>query len=195
MRMLTKVVRIMSAAALASAVFSAISQSNYVMYVPGAIAPGVLDDAVSAEWVPYMDGTWTSEFDASVGHLKYTFNLNQGDWAVSFVTNQGNVTQKGAKITGTAIRTSDSETTTNELTNGMINFDSISFTEDLKIGGQEISIQYSGPVSLTNNKELHLSRVIADFGSNDIVLIQRQPSANSGTSNAVGSVRNPDTNQ
>jgi hypothetical protein len=97
-----------------------------------------------------ITGKWTSEFESQVGHLKYVFNLKAD----------------GGKITGQAHRESSEAKSDEDIQNGKIDGDNVSFTETLHVQGQDIPIDYSGKI---NGDELKLTRKVGDFGSIEIV--------------------------
>jgi hypothetical protein len=95
-------------------------------------------------------GKWKSEFTTQIGPMKYTYNLKTDD----------------GKVTGQAIRERDGETATNQITEGKITGDDISFVEQSKIQDQDIRIEYTGKIT---GDEMKLTRKVGDFGTIDIV--------------------------
>ena len=113
----------------------------------GALVFGVLSALHAAD----VTGQWKSEFEVDqIGQLKYTYDLNAD----------------GEKITGKAIRSQGDQTATNEVSEGKIKGDEISFVENLKIQDQDIRIEYSGKI---NGDEIKLTRKVGDFGTKEIV--------------------------
>jgi hypothetical protein len=97
-----------------------------------------------------VDGKWTAEFESQVGHQKYVFELKAA----------------GEKLTGKASSERQGQKAENEIKNGKIVKDEVSFTETLKIQDQEISIEYKGKLV---GDELKLHRKVGDFAEYDIV--------------------------
>jgi len=98
-----------------------------------------------------VTGKWTSEFESQVGHLKYVFTLKQD----------------GGVITGKAHRESEMSKVDDDLKDGKIDGDNISFGETFHVqDGSAITIQYTGKVA---SDEMTLSRKAGDFGAKDIV--------------------------
>jgi hypothetical protein len=97
-----------------------------------------------------VTGKWKSEFETTVGAMKYTFDLKSD----------------GGKITGKATRDRDGEKTETELKEGKLTGDEVSFVEVVSIQDQEIRIEYKGKLA---GNEMKLTRTVGDFGSTDIV--------------------------
>ena len=131
------------------------------------VTPGPRVTMALSNQFPFMDvtGKWKADFEATVGPLKYTYDLKQD----------------GGKVTGKATRASDTETNQTDLTDGKLDGDAISFTEALKIGDQDISITYKGKVA---GDEMKLTRSVGDFGSTDLVAKREKPAMVTGTWNA-----------
>lgn len=110
------------------------------------LAAGLLTFARAAG----VDGKWTAEFDSQVGKQKYVFELKAD----------------GEKLTGKAIGERDTGKTENEIKNGKIVKDEVSFTENLKIQDQEIAVEYKGKLV---GDELKLHRKVGEFAEYDIV--------------------------
>ena len=92
-------------------------------------------------------GTWTLSFDTPVGSMDYTYVLKVD----------------GTTLTGTA-KSANGET---QLTGGKVEGGKISFVETLDFQGMTIVVKYSG--TMTNDDEIKFSRVIGDFGTDEIV--------------------------
>jgi hypothetical protein len=94
----------------------------------------------------YADATgkWTAEFETQIGQQKYSFDLKAD----------------GSNLTGTAT----SPRGTQEIKEGKINGDEISFVEMLNIQDQQIRVEYKGKV---NGDEMKLTRKVGDFGQSE----------------------------
>src|SRR6185436_15075337 len=77
-------------------------------------------------------GTWKAEFETQRGLQKYTFTLKQD----------------GGNVTGKVDVDRDGEKREAELKDGKIEGDTVTFVEPLKIQDNEISITYTGIVSV-----------------------------------------------
>lgn len=97
-----------------------------------------------------VDGKWTSEFESQVGQQKYVFEFKAD----------------GEKLTGKATSERQGQKSENEIKNGKIVKDEISFTETLKIQDQEIAVEYKGKLV---GDELKLHRKVGEFAEYDIV--------------------------
>ena len=91
-------------------------------------------------------GKWTAEFETAIGQQKYTFELKV----------------EGNKLTGKAT----SPRGTQEIKEGKVAGDEISFVEIIDAQGQELRAEYKGKVS---GDEIKFSRKVGDFGSSDAV--------------------------
>lgn len=89
-------------------------------------------------------GKWTAEFETAIGQQKYTFDLKVD----------------GSKLTGTAT----SPRGTQEIKEGKVTGDDVSFVEMLDLEGQQIRIEYTGKVS---GDEMKLTRKVGDFGQSE----------------------------
>ena len=89
-------------------------------------------------------GKWSAEFDTAIGQQKYTFDLKVD----------------GSKLTGTAA----SPRGTQEIKEGKVSGDDVSFVEMLDLEGQQIRIEYTGKV---NGDEMKLTRKVGDFGQSE----------------------------
>jgi hypothetical protein len=104
------------------------------------------------------DGKWKSEFTTQIGDMKYTYDLKTAD----------------GKITGQAIRGLNGETSTNQITEGKLAGDDITFVEQAKIQDQDIRIEYTGKIA---GDEMKLTRKVGDFGTTDIVAKREKAAA------------------
>ncbi|MSU50089.1 MAG: hypothetical protein EXS37_13560 [Opitutus sp.] len=89
-----------------------------------------------------IDGTWRAEFESQVGPQKLVLELKAD----------------GEKLTGTASadRGTQFGKTGTEIKNGKITKDEVSFTEEVKIQGREIVIEYKGKL-VGDELKLHRS--------------------------------------
>lgn len=96
----------------------------------------------------YADATgkWTAEFSTQIGQQKYTFDLKAD----------------GATLTGKAT----SPRGTQDIKEGKVAGDEVSFVEMLELQDQQIRIEYKGKV---NGDEMKLTRKVGDFGSSEAV--------------------------
>jgi len=94
-----------------------------------------------------IDGKWKAEFDSQIGQQKIVFELKAD----------------GEKLTGkaSADRGERFGKTATEIKNGKITKDEVSFTEEVKIQGQEIVIEYKGKLV---GDELKLRRSFSTVG-------------------------------
>lgn len=94
----------------------------------------------------YADATgkWTAEFETAIGQQKYTFDLKAD----------------GVKLTGTAT----SPRGTQQIQEGKVSGDEVSFVEMLDLEGQQIRIEYQGKVT---GDEMKLTRKVGDFGQSE----------------------------
>jgi hypothetical protein len=97
-----------------------------------------------------VDGKWATEFESQIGQQKYVFELKAD----------------GEKLTGKAISERQGQKAANEIKNGKIVKDEISFTETLKIQDQEITIEYKGKLA---GDELKLHRKVGEFAEYNLV--------------------------
>src|ERR1041385_9555141 len=93
-----------------------------------------------------IDGKWKAEFESQVGPQKLSLELKAD----------------GEKLTGKAIadRGAQFGKTEAAITNGKIVKDEVSFSEQVKIQDQEITIEYKGKIV---GDELKLHRKVGDF--------------------------------
>jgi len=99
-----------------------------------------------------IDGKWSAEFESQVGPQKLLLELKAD----------------GEKLTGkaTAERGAQFGKTEAEIKNGKIVKDEVSFTEQVKIQDQDITIEYKGKLV---GDELKLHRKVAGLAEYDIV--------------------------
>lgn len=97
-----------------------------------------------------LDGKWTSEFDSQIGPQKYTY---------TFKTD-------GGKTTGKATFDHQMGKGENELKDIKVEKDEVSFTEPVHVNDMDFVISYKGKLS---GDEMKLTRVVGDFGTEDIV--------------------------
>jgi len=98
-----------------------------------------------------VTGEWQGQFDSQVGLQKYTY------W---FKVN-------GTNLTGRAYGIRDTGTNYLAITEGTVNTNGISFVEPLKLGDNDIRIEYTGKVS---GDEIKLHRKVGDFAEEDLVI-------------------------
>ena len=91
-------------------------------------------------------GKWAAEFSTQIGQQKYTFDLKAD----------------GSTLTGKVT----SPRGTQDLKEGKVDGDEVSFVEMLELQDQQIRIEYKGKV---NGDELKLTRKVGDFGSSEAV--------------------------
>jgi hypothetical protein len=97
-------------------------------------------------WAADATGKWTAEFDTAIGVQKYTYDLKAD----------------GSKLTGKAI----SRLGENDIQEGKVNGDEISFVEMLKFEGQDLRIEYTGKVS---GDQIKFTRKVGDFATEEFV--------------------------
>jgi hypothetical protein len=97
-----------------------------------------------------ITGTWTTQFDSQVGVQKYTFEFKAD----------------GTKLTGKAISNIAGADATSDLTDGKVNGDEVTFTENLNYQGMELKITYKGKIS---GDEIKFSRQVGDAGGEEFV--------------------------
>jgi hypothetical protein len=105
-----------------------------------------------------VTGTWKSEFDTQIGHLKYVYEFKAD----------------GEKLTGTALREREGEKTKTEIKEGKLSGDDISFVETVKFQDQEIRIDYKGRIS---GDEIKFTRKVGDFATTEIVAKREKETA------------------
>lgn len=104
--------------------------------------------ALAVTLCAYADATgkWAAEFSTQIGQQKYTFDLKA----------------EGATLTGKVT----SPRGTQDIKDGKVKGDEVSFVEMLEIQDQTIRIEYTGKV---NGDEMKLTRKVGDFGSSEAV--------------------------
>lgn len=105
-----------------------------------------------------VNGTWKSEFDSRIGHLKYVYEFKTD----------------GEKLTGTALREREGEKSKTELKEVKLSGDDISFVENAKFQDQEIRIEYKGRVV---GDEIKFTRKVGDFATIEIVAKREKETA------------------
>lgn len=98
-----------------------------------------------------VSGTWIAEFETPIGTLHYTYVLKVD----------------GTSLTGTA----KWEQGSSEISEGKVSGDEISFVENTSVEGMDLRISYKGKIS---GDEIKLTRVVGDFGTEEIVLKRAQ---------------------
>ena len=93
-----------------------------------------------------ISGTWTASFDTQVGQQTYTYTFKV----------QGNT------LTGSA-KSNLGEAT---ITNGKVNGDDVTFTENLNYQGMELQIQYKGKIM---GDEIKFTRAVIEGTNEDLV--------------------------
>lgn len=91
-----------------------------------------------------ITGKWMAEFDTPVGVQKYTFDFKAD----------------GSTLHGTAISPRGAQ----EIKEGKINGDEVSFVETLNIQDQAVRVEYKGKL---NGDEIKLTRKVGDFGQTE----------------------------
>ena len=86
-----------------------------------------------------VSGTWTASFDTQVGQQNYTYTFKVD----------------GGKLTGTA----KSNLGEGTITDGNVNGDDITFTENLDYQGMQLMIPYKGKIS---GDEIKFTRTVAE---------------------------------
>src|SRR5580692_10762962 len=86
-----------------------------------------------------VSGTWTASFDTQVGQQNYTYTFKVD----------------GGKLTGTA----KSNLGEGTITDGKVNGDDITFTENLNYQGMQLVIPYKGKIS---GDEIKFTRTVAE---------------------------------
>src|SRR5580765_6625016 len=108
-----------------------------------------------------VTGIWKAEFDAQIGHLKYTYTLKQD----------------GTNLTGKANSEVNDQKREAELREGKVEGDKVSFVEPLKIDGNDIRITYNGTIS---SNEMKLTREVGTFAKMEIVAKREETAAAPG---------------
>ena len=96
----------------------------------------------------YADATgkWSAEFETQIGQQKYSFDLKV----------------EGSNLTGKVT----SPRGTQDIKDGKVSGDEVSFVEMLDLQGQQIRIEYTGKVS---GDEMKLTRKVGDIGQSEAV--------------------------
>jgi len=118
-----------------------------------------------------ITGTWKSEFDSQVGHQEYTFTFKQD----------------GKNLTGKASSVAGDRKREEELKEGKVDGDAVSFVEPIKIQDNDIRVTYTGKISADGN-EIKLERAVGDFGKTDIVA-KRAGAASAATASTGKAIR------
>lgn len=95
---------------------------------------------------PNLSGTWTSSFDSQVGNQTYTYTFKV----------------EGNKLTGHA----KSNLGEGPITNGKIEGDTVTFTENLDYQGQQLAISYQGKI--VSADEIRFKRDVAGQGGEEL---------------------------
>lgn len=94
-----------------------------------------------------ITGRWTASFDTQIGEQKYTY-----EFKVS-----------GTTLTGTAA----SENGKNEITEGTVQGDTVTFVENLNFQGMPLKITYTGKI--VSDDQIDFTRNVADIASEKLV--------------------------
>lgn len=112
----------------------------------------------SALFAADVTGTWKAEFDSQIGVQKYVFTLKQ----------------QGAQITGKASSDMGGEKRENELKDGKLDREKISFVELLNFQGNELRIAYQGRVA---DNEIKFTREVGDIVKEEFTAQRETPPA------------------
>lgn len=104
--------------------------------------------ATAAAFAADVTGTWTASFETQVGTQNYTYTFKVD----------------GGKLTGTT--KSNLSETASAITNGTVNGDDISFTENLNYQGMQFQIPYKGKIS---GDEIKFTRTVVEGTPEDLV--------------------------
>jgi opacity protein-like surface antigen len=104
--------------------------------------------ATAAAFAADVTGTWTASFETQVGTQNYTYTFKV----------------EGGKLTGTT--KSNLSETASAITNGIVNGDDISFTENLNYQGMQFQIPYKGKIS---GDEIKFTRTVVEGTPEDLV--------------------------
>jgi hypothetical protein len=96
----------------------------------------------------YADATgkWTAEFETAIGQQKYTFELKAD----------------GATLTGKAISPRGPQ----DIKEGKVTGDEVTFVEMLDAQGQQLRIEYKGKIT---GDEMKITRKVGDLGQSEAV--------------------------
>jgi hypothetical protein len=97
-----------------------------------------------------LTGIWKTEIDTPIGKLQYTFIFSQ----------------KGTQLTGTIVYTIEGEKNESVILDGKFVDGKISFSEKMKIQGEEIPVIYEGK---PEGEVINFSRQVGDFGGETFV--------------------------
>jgi len=122
-------------------------------------------------WAADISGTWKSEFESQIGRQEYTFTFKQN----------------GTSLTGKANSVAGERKREEELKEGKVEGDTVSFVEIIKIQDNEIRVTYTGKLSAAGD-EIKFERAVGDFGKADIVA-RRDQAAPAGTATAAKAIR------
>jgi len=122
-------------------------------------------------WAADISGTWKSEFESQIGRQEYTFMFKQN----------------GTSLTGKANSVAGERKREEELKEGKVEGDTVSFVEIIKIQDNEIRVTYTGKLSAAGD-EIKFERAVGDFGKADIVA-RRDQAAPAGTATAAKAIR------
>ncbi len=96
-------------------------------------------------------GKWTSEFDSRIGPQKYVYHFKD----------------ESGKATGKASYDHSMGKGDSDLTEIKVDKDDVSFLESVHLNDMDLKITYRGKIA---GDEMKLTRVVGDFGSEDIVV-------------------------
>ena len=122
-------------------------------------------------WAADISGTWKSEFESQIGRQEYTFTFKQN----------------GTSLTGKANSVAGERKREEELKEGKVEGDAVSFVEIIKIQDNEIRVTYTGKLSAAGD-EIKFERAVGDFGKADIIA-KRDQAVPAGTAAAAKAIR------
>lgn len=103
-------------------------------------------------------GKWTAEFDSPIGNQKYTYEFKvEGDKLSGKATYDHSMGKGESAIKEIKVKDGD-----------------VSFIETMKLPDMEITVTYSGKIT---GDELKLTRVVGDFGTEQLVAKRVKPDA------------------
>ncbi len=114
-----------------------------------------------------VNGRWKSEFQVQDSQMKYTYEFKAD----------------GDKLTGKCFRDRDGEKATNDVQEGKIKGDEITFVEIVKNQDQDLRIEYTGKVA---GDEIKFTRKVGDFGTTEIVAKREKEGAASAAVAVTG---------
>jgi hypothetical protein len=112
------------------------------------IVAGALAFVGTARAGASVAGTWQGQFDSQIGLQKYTYEFKV----------------QGTNLTGKAIGEREMGTNEVALTEGTVGTNGIFFVEPLKIGDNDLRIEYTGKIS---GDEIKFHRKVGDFAEED----------------------------